>query len=339
VQTSSSHAEPKREARQAWRASLCLLLAFAGCGGDGRAAGTGIQPLAAATGSPEIHRLRVGAGPITDLKQLYFADAKGFFRQEGLDVDIVNLEAPGTVIPAVVSGDLDLGWSNSLSLLQARARGLAMRFFAGGVYQRPGHWNSAIMVREDSPIRTPEQLRGRTIAINSMANINELVIRAYLDREGVAPDAYQLLEVPFPDQPAALETGRVDAILPTEPFVSVAEQGGARTVHAQPFTVIGPDAFVAGFFSTEGWLREHPNTAAAFRRAINRATAYWHDDPGERAEIIARYTKVPAAVAEEIVFAEPRTEISEADVQRLIELAHNYDLLPKTFDAADVLAR
>jgi NMT1/THI5 like protein len=184
---------------------LCLLLAFAGCGGDERADGTGILPLAAATGRPEIHRLKVGAGPITDLKQLYVADAKGFFREQGLEVDIVYREAPGTVIPAVVSGDLDLGWLNSLSLL--RARGLDMRFFAGGVYQRPGHWNSAIMVRKDSPIRTPEQLRGRTIAINSMRNINELVIRAYLDREGVAPDDYELLEVPFPDQPAALQTG------------------------------------------------------------------------------------------------------------------------------------
>jgi NitT/TauT family transport system substrate-binding protein len=312
---------------------------FGGCGGDEREDRAGLPGRAAASGPPEIHKLKVGALPITDLKQLFVADAKGFFRREGLEVEIENFEGGATIIPAVESGSLDLGWSNSVSILQARARGLAMRFFAGGLYQGPGHWTSAIMVREDSPIRTPEQLQGRTVAVNTLANINELVMRAYLDREGVDPDAYELLEVPFPDQPAALDAGRVDAIVPTEPFVTVAEQNGARTVHAQPFTVLGPDPFVAAFFTTDEWLREHPNTAAAFRRAINRATTYWNEHPEERASIIARYTKVPVALSEQIALGEPRTEISDAEIQRQIELARQYDLIPKTFDAREVLAR
>jgi NitT/TauT family transport system substrate-binding protein len=320
-------------------ALLLALVGFGGCGGDEPEDAGAPVTVAGASGRPEIQRLKVGALPITDLKQLYVADAKGFFRDEGLEVEITNFEGGAAIIPAVEGGSLDLGWSNSVSILQARARGLPMRFFAGGLNQGPSHWTSAIMVTEDSPIRTPEQLRGRTVALNTLANINELVMRAYLDREGVEPDAYDLLEVPFPDQPTALDAGRVDAILPTEPFVTVARQGGARTVDAQPFTVIGPDPFVAAFFATDDWLRRNPNTAAAFRRAVNRATAYWNKHPEERAEIIARYTKVPRALAEEVVFGEPRTEISEADVQRQIDLSHQYGLIPRSFDAGEVLAR
>jgi NitT/TauT family transport system substrate-binding protein len=321
---------------------LCILLialgSFVGCGGNERAANGGAVPrLTEKTGEPEIHKLRVGALPITDLKQLYVADAKGFFRREGLEVEIQNFEGGATIIPAVESGSVDLGWSNSVSILQARARGLETRFFAGGLYQGPGHWTSAIMVRGDSAIRAPEQLQGSTLALNTLGNINELVMRAYLDREGVAPDAYELLEVPFPDQPGALDAGRIDAIVPTEPFTTVAEQSGARVVHARPFSVLGPEPFVAAFFATDDWLREHPNTAAAFRRAVNRATVYWNAHPEQRAAIIARYTKVPAAVAERIVFGEPRTEISAADVQRQIDLSRRYELIPKTFDPSEVL--
>jgi NitT/TauT family transport system substrate-binding protein len=324
--------------------SLSVLLALAAialaaCGGEERNSGPAVLRLPERTGAPEIKQLKVGALPITDLKQLFVADAKGFLRQEGLEVEIQNFEGGATIIPAVESGSVDVGWSNSVSILQARARGLDMRFFAGGLYQGPGHWTSAIVVPEGSPVRSPEQLEGRSVALNTLGNINELVIRAHLDREGVAPGAYELLEVPFPDQPAALEAGRVDAILPTEPFVSVAEQSGGRVVHAKPFTAIGPDPFVAAFFTTDEWLRQHPNTAAAFRRAMKRATEYWYHHPEERAEIISRYTKVPAAVSEQIVLGEPRTEISEADVQRQIDLSRRYGLIPKTFDAREVLAR
>jgi NitT/TauT family transport system substrate-binding protein len=310
----------------------------AGCGGADDD-GAGLPVLAGRSGEPEISKLTVGALPITDLKQLYVADAKGFFSDEGLEVEIQDFAGGAAIIPAVESGTLDLGWSNSVSILQARARGLDTRFFAGGVYQGPGHWTSALMVDGDSPIRSPRDLQGRTVALNTLANINELVMRAYLDRAGLEPDASELLEVPFPDQPTALQAGRVAAILPVEPFVTLAKQDGARVVDAQPFTALGREPLVAAFFTTDRWLREHPNTAASFRRAVNRATAYWNEHPGERAAIIARYTKVPAAAAEQIVYGEPRTEITEADVQRQIELSRKYGLIPATFDAAEVLTR
>jgi NitT/TauT family transport system substrate-binding protein len=333
---SQSRTDPTR-LRRATSIAFILMLAvigFAACGGDERERSAGPHRLADRSGRPEIDRLKVGAVPITDLKQLFVADAKGFFAQEGLEVEIENFEGGAAIAAAVESGS-----SNSISILQARAQGLEFRFFAGGLYQGPGHWTSAIMVPEDSPIQRPEQLQGRSVAMNTVGNINELVMRAYLDGAGVEPDAYELLEVPFPDQPAALEAGRVDAALPTEPFVTVAQDDGARVIEATPFRAIGSHPFVAAFFTTDEWLGENPNTAAAFRRAVNKATVYWNDHPDERAKIISRYTQVPAAVAEKIALGEPRTEISHADLQRQIELSHKYGLIPKTFDAAEVLAR
>jgi NitT/TauT family transport system substrate-binding protein len=308
------------------------MLAVASCGRQEPDRGDG------GDGEPEIRRLAVGAVPITDLKQLYVADAQGFFEDEGLEVEIENFDGGAAIAPAVESGAVDIGWSNSVSILQARARGLEFRFFAGGLYQGPGHWTSAILVPEDSPVRRPEQLRGRNVAVNTLANINELALRAYFDRSGIDSDVPELLEVPFPDQPAALEAGRVDAALPTEPFVTVAEQQGARVIEATPFTAIGARPFVAAFFATDDWLRENPNTVAAFRRAVDRATRWWNDHPGEQAAIIARYTEVPLELARQITFGEPSTEIGERDIQTQIELAHDYGLLPTTFDAGEVLA-
>ena len=315
------------------------MVAATGCGADTREPSAGVQRLAAASGAPELHKVTVGPLPITDLEQLFVADAKGFFDQEGLKVEIANFGGGAEIVPAVESGSVDIGWSNSISILQARFRGLDMRFFAGGLYQGPGHWNSALMVPDGSPIRSADQLRGRRVAVNTLGNLNELVLRAYLNRAGQKPGAAALLEVPFPDQPAALNARRVDAALPAEPFVTVAERDGARVIDPRPFTAIGAKPFVAAFFASGRWLREHPNTAAAFRRAVDRATRYWNDHPEERAEIIAHYTKVPVSLARRIAYGLPSTLVPRRDVQRLIELSHRYGLLPKPFDAGAVLAR
>jgi NitT/TauT family transport system substrate-binding protein len=315
--------------------AVTLAILGGGCGGDDQRDASTTR----ANGQLEKRTLKIGALPITDLVQLYVADANGYFRDVGLKVEIRNFEGGAAIVPAVLDGSLDLGWSNSISILQARARGVALRFFAGGLYQGPGHWTSALMVAKDSPIRRPDQLRGRTVAINTLANINELVMRASLDRAGLEADAAELLEVPFPEQAAALESGRVDAILPSEPFVTMAKRGGARVIDPDPFTVVGSPVFIAAFFASDHWLRENPNTAAAFRRAVNRATAYWNEHPEERAGIIARYTKVPPQVAKRMSLGESRTEISAGDVQRQIELARKYGLIRESFHAGDVLAR
>jgi NitT/TauT family transport system substrate-binding protein len=302
-------------------AVACLgALVAAGCGRDDR-------------------EITVGALPITDLAQLFVADAKGFFADEGLKVKITDFGGGAEIVPAVQSGSVDIGWSNSISILQAHTHGLDMRFFAGGLYQGPGHWNSALMVPDGSPIHSADRLRGSRVAVNTLGNLNELVLRAYLDRAGERADAAEVLEVPFPDQPAALDARRVDAALPAEPFVTMAARGGAVAIDREPFTVLGAKPFVAAFFATGDWLREHADTAAAFRRAIDRATRYWNEHPAERAGIIARYTKVPAPLARQIAYGLPSTRIAPGDVQRLIGLAHRYGLLAKTFDAREVLAR
>jgi catechol 2,3-dioxygenase-like lactoylglutathione lyase family enzyme len=117
----------------------------AGCGGDDNG-GSGGGPSAEAesmpnldqaTGAPEKSQINVGAIPITDLTQLYVADDRGFFEDEGLEVEIRNFAGGAEIAPAVRGGSMDLGWSNSVSVIQAQAQGLDFTFFAGGRWERP----------------------------------------------------------------------------------------------------------------------------------------------------------------------------------------------------------
>ena len=115
--------------------AIAVLVGMLGaCARSEHATDGAIPDLAQASGPPEIRSLTVGALPITDLKQLFVADALGFFEHEGLQVDIRNFGGGAEIVPAVVSGAVDLGWSNSISILQGRARGLPLRFFASRTF-------------------------------------------------------------------------------------------------------------------------------------------------------------------------------------------------------------
>ena len=314
------------------------MLMAAGCGGtDARGTGSGVQELARATGEPEIHKLNVGALPITDLKQLYVADAEGFFQEEGLEVEIENFEGGAAIAPAVESGSVHIGGPTRSRSCRRERVGWSSASSPAASTKGPGHWTSAIMVPKDSPIRRPKQLRRHNVAMNTLADINELVMRVYLTAWGWRRTTPSSSRYRSPTSwqhwpPVGWMARRLPS--PSSPWPS---SKGARVIEAQPFAAIGPEPFVAAFFATDDWLRDNPNTAAAFRRAVNKATRNRNDHPEQRAEIIAHYTGVPSALARRIRYGEPRTEIREQDIQAQIELSHDYRLLPRSVDAREVL--
>jgi ABC-type taurine transport system substrate-binding protein len=86
------------------------------------------------------------------------------------------------------------------------------------------------MASKSSTIKDVKDLEGKTIGINALRGVAEVMIKNSLEKQGVDPDSIKLLEIPFPDIPAALGQKHVDAVLATaERPVLLAGRG---TVHA-----------------------------------------------------------------------------------------------------------
>jgi NitT/TauT family transport system substrate-binding protein len=118
-----------------------------------------------------------------------------------------------------------------------------------------------VVVRANSAIKAPKDLEGKTIAVNALKGSAELSIRAVLARHGVDVSKLKFLEVPFPDQLAALQAGRVDAAAPVEPFVTQARAAGARVLFSY-FAGLQPKLTVGTYFAMTPFIQKNDDVVA-----------------------------------------------------------------------------
>ena len=119
------------------RVPLLIALVFAlvaGCGDDGGSGGGGGD----GGGASEPVTLKVGVIPIADVAPLYLGMDKGFFEEEGLTIEPQLAEGGAAIVPSVVSGDYQIGFSNTTSLIIAASKKLPIQIISQGVLAGTG---------------------------------------------------------------------------------------------------------------------------------------------------------------------------------------------------------
>jgi NitT/TauT family transport system substrate-binding protein len=273
---------------------------------------TGLAALAlgatAACGGPNsgttangLIQVDVGILPIVTNAPLALGVEKGFFAEEGLAVTTQVGQGGAALLPAVVSGQYDFAFSNNVSLLLARAQGLPIRIVAAassaGVDPTP--IDEAIVVPADSPVQSVADLNGATVAVNTLNNIVEVADRVTLERGGADLGSIRFIEIPFPDMPAALQQGRMQAAHIAEPHLTRAVQAGARII-AHPYRVVQPDVHISSWFSTDQFIKSNPDTVERFKRALERSRTYATEHLDEVRAFIPGFLGLDPALADRI---------------------------------------
>jgi NitT/TauT family transport system substrate-binding protein len=282
---------------------------------------------------------KLGYMKIVDNAALFMAMEKGFFKAEGLELETVPLAGGAPIINGVVSGDLQFGWTNVISLYQARTGGFDFKLVAGGATNvKAKHESHAIQVTNNSPVKSAKDLQGKTVAVNTLNNIVHLMAMAWIDKNGGSSSKVKFVEVPFPQMEATLSAGKVDAISVHEPFATAAlEKGGVRVL-AQPWGDVLPKFLIASWFASEKWLAKNKQTGQAFVRAINRGIEAIQADPeGSRAAMI-KWAGLKPELAAKIGLPVFEKTLSEKDLQATIDLTVKYKLISKGFKAREVIS-
>jgi len=285
---------------------------------------------APAPGQPE--KVTVGVIAILDVAPIYLGKQKGFFTKRNIDLDLVTASGGAAIVPAVVSGQYQFGFSNVISLLLASSNGLPLKVVSNG-NNSTGVDNdfASLLVKADSPIKTPADLAGKKVAANTLKNIVDTSVRASVRKAGGDPKAVNFVELPFPQQPAALQSGQVDAVFVVEPFQQAVLAQGGRKI-ASSYVDAAPNLTVAMYFSSQQTIAAKPDLVKRFTEAMKESLAYADAHPDEARAIIGTYTQIAPDTIAKMTLPKWPAEVNRASVQTLADLALSDGLLTKPAD-------
>jgi NitT/TauT family transport system substrate-binding protein len=321
-------------------AEILMVLAVAGllavgCGGDDEEDGGGQQG-----GAPQPETLQIGLIPIADVAPVFLGIKKGFFKEQQLTLEPQFAAGGAAITPAVMSGDFDIGFSNTVSLLIAASRDLPVQIISQGVLGGPDKskpW-ADLLVPEDGPIKNPKDLEGKTIAANTLNNICEVTINATLEKKGVDVSKLKYTEIPFPEMVAALERGRVDAACVVEPFVTQGKGAGMRGI-APFYAETAPNLTVAAYFASRQYIEKNREVVDRFVTAMEKSLQYASENPDEVRDVLTEYTEIPPEAAQAINLPSWRPELTEDTIQQLSELSQKYGLIEEQPDLNELIRR
>jgi NitT/TauT family transport system substrate-binding protein len=268
---------------------------------------------------------------------LEYGVEKGFFRERELDVEVTPSQGGATVVPAVVSGDSDIAGSNLVSVLLAQGKDIPVKIVAPGTFVRGERSQDFSAILVDSDIRSPQDLEGKTLAVNTLKNVAEVAAKASLAKQGVDVSKIELAEVDFPDMNGAIAEGRVDAAFQIEPFVSLGVKEGHRVID-RPYVGTKPGLQIGCYFTSEQYLSENEDVVERFRQGVADTAAAIAEDPAAFREFLPQASEIPPPAAQKAILPAWKAENDEASLDLTAELMERYGVVEEKPETSDAVA-
>jgi|tagenome__1003787_1003787.scaffolds.fasta_scaffold20731859_2 ABC-type nitrate/sulfonate/bicarbonate transport system substrate-binding protein len=308
-------------------------LLLAGCGGsDGDSASAD----GGSSSGPTTLRIAETAG--APLNFLTYGDQQGFFEDAGLKLEITSSTGGATVIPQLVSGELDAAGSNVVSALIAASKGLPLQMVAAGTSTSEDEQQdfSALVVKPDSPATSIADLAGKKIAVNSLKNINDIVLGSMLEKAGLSYDDVQFVELPFPDMAGAVENGSVDAAMVIEPFITMAEGQGLKVI-GRPYWELKPGLQIGTYLMSKEFVAKHPDTVEAFQKGVQATADAIAEDPDSFRAALPKISQTSPEVAQKVRINLWRGKDDKESLTLIQGLMVDYQLIDKKVDLDEVV--
>ena len=297
--------------------------------------GAGLAIAASPIGAGAATAIRLTTLPVDGTALAFYANDLNYFQDAGLDVTIQTVPNGAVITAGVISNSIDIGWSNIISLAAAHSRGLPVMIIGAGGMSVSGSLATQLMVRKDSAIHTAADLSGKVIGTTGLADVGQLAPEIWMDKNGGKSSTAKFLEVPFPQLPAALEAGRVDAAWLAEPFIHQAEPF-ARTL-ATCFDAVAPRWMLGAWFATPAYIGANRGVIDAFRTVITKTATWANANHDQSAVILAKYSHLDPSVVKSMHRITYATRPEAALIQPAIDLAARYGAIAASFPAQELI--
>lgn len=291
-------------------------------------------------------KVRMGSMLVALNLPLFVAIDKGFFGEETIDLDLTYMASGAVIIPAVMGGSLEIGFSAYLPALVANAQGLDFKIIASSgnensmgkpdpAFGYGGHGTT--LVRAELPINSAKGLEGKKIAIPALYTIDWLMISAWMEKNGADPRKVHWVELPPPRQGAALAAGQVDAMMGIEPYTTMLKEQGVARVISYTLTEVRPNMIIAGYGAAGRFIEKNDTIIKKWVRAHKKGINFIEANREEAGKVLSKYTKVPLELISRMTWPSYKTELDPGEFQWLADMANKYGIIKKKVDASQFI--
>jgi sulfonate transport system substrate-binding protein len=251
-------------------------------------------------------------------------------------VSWIEFPAGPQLLEALSVGSLEFGLTGDSPPVFAQAAGKDL-LYVGAEPPKPD--SSAILVLNDSPLKTLADLKGRKIAVQKGSSAHYLLVRA-VDKAGLQWSDIQPIYLTPADARAAFERKSVDAWAIWDPFYAATE------------LAIRPRALVTGrelasnnsfYLASRPFVTEHPATLQALLQELTRADRFVQTQRPQAIKLIAEFSGLDAGVVSLFLQRRPPSPVGPlsaatvVDQQRVADAFARLGLIPKPVKVADIV--
>jgi NitT/TauT family transport system substrate-binding protein len=244
---------------------------------------------------------------------LYLALQKGFFRAEGLEIEIIQMN-PRLGATAVVNGDVSFA-TPFVSTFRGILQGFPMKLVFVHLKKGPYY----VMVRPE--IKDVQQLKGKRLGVATIKGADQLNAEELLQAKGFNPNQIQAVAIgDGPLRMQALITGAVDAICVAPPHDLMLKRMNYPALAGPPEVGLP----VAGMFTSDRLVRENPQLVRRTIKALLRSHHYILENKQESIQILLKWLPQPPDIAEHSYETEMKTlskdgQMADAELHALID--------------------
>lgn len=259
----------------------------------------------AATSSEKPGKISIGFWPVASALPLFIADKKGYFKDAGLNVEVVKFASANQVAESLIAGRLQ-GTGNgvasgALGLSEIASPGLFKIIAANP--SNAEHKLEQLIVAKNSPIRSSADLKGKKLASGPGAQ-NLAIAQAILEKAGVTNPQVQQLEIR--QHVAAIESGQIDAAYTLEPTGTVGEMKGITRVLeygvVSKYILGDPKApwFGGSAALSSKFIQQYPSTTKTYIEVYRRAIQDIRTNPDEVRKYLVGYTAIEGDLVQKV---------------------------------------
>jgi NitT/TauT family transport system substrate-binding protein len=281
--------------------------------------------------------VNIGATPSDDMTPILYGQKAGIFRKYGLDVQTNKMTAGVAVAQALVAGTFDFGKASVTTILSAHEKGIPFSIVSEAFLNNAKDPSSAFIVLKESPIAAGKDFNGALVASAGLGDIGTMALSAWVDQHGGDAKSIKFVEIPFAAVGAAVESGRVQAGVASNPNLAVALAAGKVRALPGIFEAIAPLYCEVAWMCMRDYSAKHADVIRAFARAYNEAVTYTNAHHDETVPIVADFTGMQPAVIAKMARVLAWPSVVPAHIQPVIDASAKYGVIKAGFPAADVI--